>query len=372
MEDLSGGNVALLPTTPAVKPERLHVFARKPRRQRLKQLSTSTTTRIPWAKTKDKTWTVPKANVTASKTAKVRRQSYDAVLDAFRRDGQCQQYVISPANVEVSVASIQGTRHYMEDRYVVNEQLFPNASMIAIFDGHNGAWAAEYAASRIGQLFSSDEVLRRHACAPLLALEEIYSALRQCFEVLDDEILSWTLQNGKRDGSTALVMLLLQDVVFVANVGDSRAVLHRHNCATRRISVDHKPNSAAEKARVITAGGKVIFSGCWRVTHPKATLRLAVTRSLGDHPLKRNLDGAALVSAVPHVSHFVKMAGDWLVLASDGLWDRVSDGEIADFCSPRPSSSSSPSSAAAAASGLIDLALTRKSTDNITVVVASF
>ncbi len=50
--------------------------------------------------------------------------------------------------------------------------------------------------------------------------------------------------------------------IYVANVGDSRAVL---SCSGRAIdmSVDHKPNREDEKERIEKLGGRIIHYGTW-------------------------------------------------------------------------------------------------------------
>ncbi|KAF0699274.1 Aste57867_10148 [Aphanomyces stellatus] len=393
MKDTLGAEVAVLPATAAVvtsAPQRLHVFSRKPRHQAKQHAP-----RLAWAKTKPKenngaaaVWPmqgppsaclkVKKKTATTVVCGKMRRPSFDSVLADFKSNvGSASQYFellpLPSEPIRVGIASTQGTRPYMEDRHVVSEELFPHASMIGIYDGHNGAWAAEYAASRLGPLLSSNAALRGHAKDPLRAVDEIYAILTDAFAVLDDEIVAWTKQHGRRDGATALLMLVLHDVVFVANVGDSRAVLHRTtnnngNSPTQRVSVDHKPNVAAEKARILQAGGKVIFSGCWRVAHASSTLRLAVSRSLGDHPLKlKSTHDIPLVSAAPAIFHFERTAGDMLVLASDGLWDRVEDDEAVQHAQEMQGLSL-PATAAA----LIELALVRRTCDNVTAAVVVF
>ena len=95
-----------------------------------------------------------------------------------------------------------------------------------------------------------------------------------------------------------------------------------------RLSVDHKPNLPLEAERVMKAGGHVKnVSGCWRVAGPPGcAVMLSVSRALGDRDLK---DAAAepLVSCVPEMAtrELVPERDRLLVLASDGLWDVVSD-----------------------------------------------
>ena len=69
--------------------------------------------------------------------------------------------------------------------------------------------------------------------------------------------------------------------VWVANVGDSRAVFGNDNGMAIPMSYDHKPCQLKEKKRIQEAGGFVAMNGVWRVMGV-----LATSRALGDYPLK--------------------------------------------------------------------------------------
>lgn len=81
------------------------------------------------------------------------------------------------------------------------------------------------------------------------------------------------------------------------------------------MSVDHKPNTREERTRIEDAGGVVVWAGTWRVGGV-----LAVSRAFGDRPLKR------YVIPTPDIrDEVVTKDDDCLILASDGLWDVVSN-----------------------------------------------
>ncbi|OWZ19411.1 Protein phosphatase 2C [Phytophthora megakarya] len=316
--------------------------------------------------------------------------------------------------VQVGVSLAQGARPYMEDRYSVVDRLLDDEknadsspSLLAVYDGHNGAYAAEYARRRFKDLLGESEELveisRRAQHSELTDddVDKIRDLLVDAFAIVDDEILQRTVILNKRDGSTVLLGLLVGGKLFVANLGDSRGVLAQAGensdgsddedeeevPSAVRLSVDHKPDLKEETDRVKEAGGKVIFSGCWRVAHDHIPLRLAISRSLGDHPLKTNLPtscSAPLVSVVPDVRVLnVEAAGEYLVFASDGLWDRLSDDDAAKIVrakvsefhwSEEPTTSEDVTKEALqfAANALVEAALLKRSMDNITAMVVSF
>lgn len=91
--------------------------------------------------------------------------------------------------------------------------------------------------------------------------------------------------------------------------------MHMHTRAAIALSVDHKPNSKEERARIESLGGVVVWAGTWRVGGV-----LAVSRAFGDRPLKR------FVIPTPDTKEELLGHDDeFIVLASDGLWDVMSN-----------------------------------------------
>lgn len=69
-------------------------------------------------------------------------------------------------------------------------------------------------------------------------------------------------QQGKegleRSGSCAIILLIVDDICFIANVGDSRAVLsNEKGNKIIPLSLDHKPGEDFERKRIIEAGGQI-------------------------------------------------------------------------------------------------------------------
>ncbi|CAL9057475.1 unnamed protein product [Musa banksii] len=115
-------------------------------------------------------------------------------------------------------------------------------------------------------------------------------------------------------GSTAVVAVVGPDRIVVANCGDSRAVLC-HDGAPVPLSTDHKPDRPDELRRIEAAGGRIIYWDGARVLGV-----LAMSRAIGDNYLK------PYVISEPEVTVTEREEGDeCLLLASDGLWDVVSN-----------------------------------------------
>ena len=64
-------------------------------------------------------------------------------------------------------------------------------------------------------------------------------------------------RSGPGPGSTAIVVLLLPPRMFVANVGDSRAIAADAEGEVVFQSVDQRPSRPEERARILALGGAV-------------------------------------------------------------------------------------------------------------------
>jgi protein phosphatase PTC2/3 len=63
-----------------------------------------------------------------------------------------------------------------------------------------------------------------------------------------------------KSGSCAIVVLIIHDMCYVANVGDSRAVLSsEEGKKTYPLSLDHKPGEDGETERIRDAGGEIYY-----------------------------------------------------------------------------------------------------------------
>ena len=199
----------------------------------------------------------------------------------------------------------------MEDRVVactVEGGLFAG-----VFDGHSGDAAAEFCAkSLLG------------AATPLFGEGQYEQALSAAFSATNEAFLVGP--SADDSGCTACCVLLVNGQLYVANCGDSRAVLLGADAAPLQLSVDHKPDDGQECERVEAAGGSVFDAedgNGARVVGPKVEngdyLMLGVARSIGDRPFKAT--SPPLVPATPDVSrHDVSALGaKFVIVASDGV-----------------------------------------------------
>ncbi|XP_078175417.1 putative protein phosphatase 2C 59 [Carex rostrata] len=243
-------------------------------------------------------------------------------------------------------ASSPGKRSSMEDFYEtridgVNGEM---VGFFGVFDGHGGIRAAEY--------------VKRHLFSNIIKhpnfISDTKSAIVDAYNHTDSEFLKCENGQNRDAGSTASTAVLVGDRLLVANVGDSRAVICRGGNAVA-VSRDHKPDQSDERQRIEDAGGFVMWAGTWRVGGV-----LAVSRAFGDRLLKQ------FVVAEPEIKEeVVDNSLEFLILASDGLWDVVSNEEAVAMVRPIEDPEQ-------AAQRLLQEASKRGSADNTTVVIVRF
>ncbi|RDX71944.1 putative protein phosphatase 2C 8, partial [Mucuna pruriens] len=261
-------------------------------------------------------------------------------------------------------ASAIGSRKEMEDAvsmeigFVAKEK--GKCDFFAVYDGHGGAQVAEACRERLHRLVA-EEVERSGSHVE----RDWQSVMEGCFRKMDSEVAGNAAV--RTVGSTAVVAVIAAAEVVVANCGDCRAVMGRGGEAVD-LSSDHKPGRPDELMRIEEAGGRVINWNGQRVLGV-----LATSRSIGDEYLR------PYVISKPEVTVTKRSRKDeFLILASDGLWDVMSseiacqvvrkclNGEIRRVSN---GDENHRSRAAEAAGLLAEIALAKGSRDNISVIV---
>jgi len=207
----------------------------------------------------------------------------------------------------------------MEDRILVREvdlRYVGHCWTCAVFDGHGGSSAAEYAEAHF------IDVLREQ----LERTSDVTAALTETFHALDKGFLERAAKDQPTNtaGSTAVVALVSpeQGKLWVAHVGDSRAVLCSDGTA-KALTSDHRTDRVDEVDRIRAAGGFIVFK--------RVMGELAVTRALGDLDYKAD---KMMVLPTPEIyEHFFTPADEFILLACDGLYDVLSNSDAASFVS---------------------------------------
>ncbi|CAD6269070.1 unnamed protein product [Miscanthus lutarioriparius] len=167
------------------------------------------------------------------------------------------------------------------------------------------------------------------------------------FEQVDEELRQHSGIDCICSGTTAVAAVRQGDHLVVANLGDSRAVLCTRDSKDRLIPVqlttDLKPDLPSELARILNCKGRV-FAMDDEPDVPRMWLPdqdapgLAMARAFGDFCLKNH----GLICTPEVYCRKLSEKDEFLVLATDGIWDVLSNKEVVKLVS----SASDPSKAA--------------------------
>uniref|UniRef100_A0A146M246 Protein phosphatase 1E n=1 Tax=Lygus hesperus TaxID=30085 RepID=A0A146M246_LYGHE len=256
----------------------------------------------------------------------------------------------------VSVCGVKNSRRKMEDRHVAIQDLHAlfnikdcgSASYYGIFDGHNGVDAAAYSSCHVHQYLVESP---HYPHKPELALKE-------AFQKTDDRFVDKSNKEHLDSGTTALAVLIRpnESMLYVAWLGDSQAVLVSQGKAYQLVK-PHRPDQPEERQRITDMGGTVLNHGTWRVNG-----HLAVSRAIGDRKYKPYVVGEPDVRVIPLTGK-----EEFLILASDGLWDYVGVVEVVNAVTLFLQQSKGD--VGGISKFLTQLAKGRSSLDNISVVV---
>ncbi|ETN60387.1 protein phosphatase 2c [Anopheles darlingi] len=258
------------------------------------------------------------------------------------------------------VGSMQGWRCEMEDAYHAKTGLgekLEDWNYFAMFDGHAGDNVAKHCA---------ENLLQRIVSTTEFSNNDITRAIHSGFLQQDEAMrgIPELASGADKSGTTAVCAFISREHLYIANCGDSRAVLCR-NAQPVFTTQDHKPILPGEKERIQNAGGSVMVQ--------RVNGSLAVSRALGDYDYKQGTalgQCEQLVSPEPEIFCQDREPNDeFLVLACDGVWDVMSNLEVCQFVHNRLQLSDD---LVEVANQVIDTCLHKGSRDNMSIIIIAF
>ncbi|CAI5960094.1 unnamed protein product [Closterium sp. NIES-64] len=252
--------------------------------------------------------------------------------------------------LKVGYHTAQGLRDSMEDHLVVIRDIPGGFLYAGIFDGHAGSASARFLKDEL--YIDCMDALEGGALLSDEDLDAVEEALQDAFIQADQRLLQWLAEHSEEpeSGSTGTVAFVRKDRLFIAHLGDSRAVLGVGG-DTEDLSQDHKPHgespiAKAEIKRIEKAGG-------W-VSQGRVCGVVAVSRAFGNANFKTRREQmlsegvkkgrwttrfvskrsfqSDWISAVPDVyAAEVEEDAEFVIIASDGLWEGVKSSEAVAF-----------------------------------------
>ncbi|XP_028907650.1 protein phosphatase 1M isoform X1 [Ornithorhynchus anatinus] len=326
---------------------------------------------------------------------------YAEVINAEKSEFNEDQAVCCP----LSIRRREGGSEEEQEWLILCQEEFMTGYYWALFDGHGGPAAAILASNYLhtcirqkleavvegvlatqppmhlsGHLVCPNDpqfVEEKHIRPEDVVVGALESAFQECDEVIGQEMETM----GQSSGCTALAVLYLQGKLYVANAGDSRAILvQKHGVMS--LSSEFTPETERQRIQYLAfvypklladeftrlefprrlkgddVGQKVLYrdygmTGWGYKRVEKADLKyplvhgqgrqarllgtLAVTRGLGDHQLKvldTDIEVKPFLSSIPQV-HVMDLElpsvgkDDIIIMATDGLWDILSSEQVA-------------------------------------------
>jgi len=190
-------------------------------------------------------------------------------------------------------------RKLNEDSYSFDSSRGDKGSIFVVCDGMGGHKAGEvasnYASIKIVEYFYSSHQ------------KDILSRLNESIRKVNNDLYKLSKKDSSKRGmgTTVVAVVVFENILYFANVGDSRAYLIRNN-SIGRLTKDH---SWLEER--ISDGS---ISPSEARNNPNKNI---ITKCVGYEP-----------DIEPYFGSFVLKDGDRILLCSDGLWDELNDNEI--------------------------------------------
>ncbi|CAH9105847.1 unnamed protein product [Cuscuta europaea] len=225
----------------------------------------------------------------------------------------------------------------------------PYGTFVGVYDGHGGPETSRFINDHLFQ-----NLKRVTAEQNSMSVE----AIRKAFQATEDGFQSVVAKHWPTNpqmaavGSCCLVGIVCEGILYIANLGDSRAVLGRSVKSTGEVlaiqlSTEHNASIESIRQELHSMHPDdphivVLKHNVWRV---KGVIQ--VSRSIGDFYLKkaefnkeplfskfrlREPIKKPLLSSEPSVSmHELEPHDQFLIFASDGLWEHLSNQDAVDI-----------------------------------------
>ena len=279
---------------------------------------------------------------------------------------KCSSKQVGPLK-SFSYNTFQGLfKDYNEDRVSVcslvkkpsstKMKTWPKISYFGIFDGHGGEECSEFLKNNYMNY------LVENANFPF----DIKLSMIESFQKIEEDFFKLkckdNIDDSDKSGSCALVSVIFDNKVYIANIGDSRAIMSiGGGTKVRQLTADQKPDNIKEFERALKNGSKIYLDdnddpdrdeSKIEFIKDKAELEkmkeikensteekifrvypsdLAVMRTIGDIKAKKKAFGGipGTIINIPEVYIFdINSSDDFIVMGCDGIFDDLSNQEI--------------------------------------------
>ena len=253
---------------------------------------------------------------------------------------------------DYSSSSLAGKNEFGEtkinqDSYLILTSInnFTNYNIFSVFDGHgkDGHLVSQFLVNYFSDFFKNNpQIIKCQTEIQLLNLfiESDYKFLRDAVNNSEKQLSLEEDIDSKNSGSTLCIVISIYTKIICINVGDSRAILSISEIFRNDIkllSIDHKPSLKKEQERIKKCGGYVerfiyedgIADQTYRVWDSPLLKYpgLAISRSIGDTDVTK----IGVISDPDFCIKTLKKEMNFIVIASDGIWEFLDNKEVCDF-----------------------------------------
>ena len=225
-------------------------------------------------------------------------------------------------------------RDYNEDSITVtkiffNEDKNDYCYYFSIYDGHGGKGCSTYLKENLHKNIKEFSIL----------------GLKIGIDITEERFKSNNAvdENGEikdSSGSCGIMLMIKDKKCIIGNIGDSRLIIFRNGIVSFK-TIDHKPNSMIEKARIELSGGKIyqtptlfpLYQNGKKIDIPWRVLpgRLSVSRTFGDIQAKDERFGGnkMVIIALPDINEIeLNEEYNLIIIGCDGIFDVLSNEEL--------------------------------------------
>ncbi|XP_020202203.1 probable protein phosphatase 2C 42 [Cajanus cajan] len=254
---------------------------------------------------------------------------------------------------DFSMAVVQANQ-VLEDQCQIHSGTF--GTFLGVYDGHGGPDCSRYVCDNLFRNLQAVLLAESRSVVTAEDIQQAFQRTEEGFTALVSELWS-TRPQIATTGTCCLVGVICRQTLFVANLGDSRAVLGRRvgntgGVAAIQLSTEHNANIEAVRRELKELHPDdpqivVLKHGVWRV---KGIIQ--VSRSIGDVYMKHaqfNREpinakfrlpepmNMPFLSANPTIiSHPLQPNDSFLIFASDGLWEHLSNDQAVEIVHSSP------------------------------------
>ena len=320
-----------------------------------------------------------------------------------------------------STITTKGKRDYNEDRVSIiynipkppgysesknNNMPWPNCSFFGLYDGHGGSRACDFLRDNLHKYIINDKYFPTN---PQKAIANGF--------IYAEKLFFKNYKGIDSSGSCAIVVVIIEKRVYIANVGDSRAILSSKNGSKfYALSRDHRPGDEKEYKRILDAGGKIYkteyeyqtkplynnnrnsnnnrstrnnnnsnnsFNNRANYNKPSSIIgplrvipgKLSVSRTIGDIEAKDPKFGGNpnVIISIPEIKYFDNTdKNDFILIFCDGIYEKLKNKDINDCIwdeIKKKKFGDSHNMAGYCVEKLVNKCIAEDSTDNLTVIM---